>query len=433
MRLMQRVKLTSVFFLHLLRDLLGSLVLRFRRFYRRNVLGLEEATVAVDVFPFFEKMTGVGWYEWNLLAAMDRLDSGLNFNLYAHTFLAPDEAAPATMPGVDRMKIRVHQLPQGFLLPVGLSLSLLRGLIEPLLRFLDGNDVLFAPNFFMPPSQLPFGRSVVSTVHDLAFKAMPETVNPLTSEDLERNLADTLFRATRLIAVSESTAGDIEEFLGIDRSRVRVVHEGLDPAFEIDGASVLPEGLPENYILFLSTLEPRKNVLGVLEAFRLIVQWGWEGHLVIVGRWGWRTETIRQALENSPVRGSILHLNYVERDEVPGLYQKARFLLFPSWLEGFGLPILEAMASGIPVLTSGRSAMPEVAGAAAIYVDPSNPHGIASAGISLLKDDERRRRLGELGKERAKLFSWEAAAAATVEILRDAAGLPMRAPDEYRV
>lgn len=433
MRLMRRFTGTLTFCIHVIRDLLGSLGQRFRRFHRRNVLGLEEAVVGVDVFPFFERMTGVGWYEWNLLAAMDRLDSGLSFNLYAHTFLAPEEKAPVSMPGTERMKLRVHHLPEGFLFPIGLSLRFLRTFVEPLLRFLDHNDVLFAPNFFMPPSQLPFGGTTVSTVHDLAFRAMPETVNPLTLEDLERNLADTLFRARRLIAVSEATAGDIEEYLEIDRSRVRVVHEGLDPTFRDGQTSAAPEGLPENFVLFLSTLEPRKNVLGVLEAFRLIVEWGWNGNLVMVGRWGWRTEAIRQALEDSPVREKIIHLDYVEREEVPGLYRKAEFLLFPSWLEGFGLPILEAMACGTPVLTSGRSAMPEVAGAAAVYVDPSNPHGIASAAISLLEDEGRRRKLGDMGRERAMLFSWNGAAAATAEILRDAAGLPMRAPDEYRV
>jgi len=433
MRGMRALRSTLLFLTHLLRDAAGSLAQRWKRFYRRHVLGIEEASVGVDVFPFFEKMTGVGFYEWNLLSAMDRLDSGLQFNLYARTFLAPEEPAPAAMPGNRRMKLRVHHLPADFLLPVGPTLKLLQNIVEPVLRFLDGNDVLFAPNFFMPRAQLPFGRAVVSTVHDLAFRVMPETVSPLTLRELERNLQDTLFRSHRLIAVSEATAGDIEDCLSIDRRRVRVVHEGLDPAFEKGGEVPAPSGLPEEYILFLSTLEPRKNVEGVLEAFRLIVQWGWSGNLVMVGRWGWRTEKIRRALEDSPVAERILHLDYIEREEVPGLYQRAELLLFPSWLEGFGLPILEAMACGTPVLVSGRSAMPEVAGAAAVYVDPSNPHGIASAAFSLLEDAERRKKLGEMGRERSRLFSWDRAAEATVEILRDAAGLPMRAPDEYRV
>jgi len=424
--------MTLKFFLHVLRDLLGTLAGRWRRFHRRNSLGIEEAAVGVDVFPFFEKMTGVGWYEWNLLAALDRREDGLRFNLYAHTFLAPDEKPPAAMPGSERMRLRVHHIPEGFLFPIRPMLFFLRAVVEPIFRILDGNDVLFAPNFFMPRRQLPFGRDLVSTVHDLAFKAMPETVNPATLQELEANLADSLFRAHRLIAVSNATASDLQEYLGVARSRIRVVHEGLDSEF-LREDSQPPPGLPENYVLFLSTIEPRKNVLGVLEAMRLMVQWGYSGHLVMVGRWGWRTESIRATYENSPVRHRFVHLDYIRRDQLPALYRHARLLLFPSWLEGFGLPLLEAMACGTPVITSGRSAMPEVAGPAAVYVDPSSPHGIATAAISLLEDPGHLQKLGELGKERAQLFSWDRAAEATAQVLRDAAGLRRTGPDEYLV
>jgi len=430
---MRRISISLLFFFHLLRDILGSLTQRWRHFHRRRVLGVEEAVVGVDVFPFFEKMTGVGWYEWNLLAAMDRRDDGLRFNLYAHTFLAPGEHAPVSMPGQERMRLRVHHIPEGFLLPIGPTLRFLRTFIEPLLRFLDGNDLLFAPNFFMPRRQLPFGGGLVSTVHDLAFRAMPETVNPLTLDDLNHNLEDSLFRAHRLIAVSEATASDLEDYLGIPRSRIRVVHEGLDPSFSREGDSPGPPDLPEDYLLFLSTLEPRKNVLGVLNAMKLIVQWGYSGKLLLVGRWGWKTEKIQEALENSPVREHILHLDYIEREHLPGLYRGARLLLFPSWMEGFGLPLLEAMACGTPVVTSGCSAMPEVAGPAAVYIDPTNPHGIASAAAALLENPSHHQHLSTLGRKRARLFSWDEAAAATAQILRDAAGLSLTGADEYRV
>ena len=164
---------TLRFFGHVARDLAGTLSERWTRFQRRTVQGRHEVAVAVDVFPFFERMTGIGWYEWNLLAALDRRDDGLVYNLYAHTFRAPEEPATPAMPGARRMRLRVHHLPPDLLLPIGPTLKLLRGVVEPLMRFLDGNRVSFAPNFFMPARHLPFAPVVVPTVHDLAFKALP--------------------------------------------------------------------------------------------------------------------------------------------------------------------------------------------------------------------------------------------------------------------
>ncbi|MEN8164864.1 MAG: glycosyltransferase family 1 protein, partial [Acidobacteriota bacterium] len=288
-------------------------------------------------------------------------------------------------------------------------------------------------NFFMPRSQLPFARTVVATVHDLAFKALPDTVNQATLAELDRNFSTTLAKSDLLIAVSEATALDVTTHLGIGRERIRVIHEGVDPNFPGENVPDHPADLPSPYVLFVSTLEPRKNVGGVLEAFAEAVDRGYRGHLVLVGRWGWRTEGIRQALEGSKVRDRILHLDYVERHELAGLYAHADVFLFPSWLEGFGLPLLEAMACGTPVVTSNRSAMPEVAGSAAMCVDPADPSAIASALMKLIDDPGHRRALSEAGRRRAALFSWDEAAAATAQVLRQAAGLEQTGSDEYRV
>jgi glycosyltransferase involved in cell wall biosynthesis len=132
------------------------------------------------------------------------------------------------------------------------------------------------------------------------------------------------------------------------------------------------------------------------------------------------------------VAARIHHLDSVDRRELPVIYGRAEALLFPSWIEGFGLPLVEGMACGTPVITSGTSAMPEVAGPAAIYIDPASPHGIASATAALLRDPEHRERLVRLGRERAAKFDWDKAARATAAILRDTAGLPTEHPDEFR-
>lgn len=427
---------TLRFFGHLARDVVGTARERWRSFQRRVVQGAEEATVGVDVFPFCETKTGVGWYEWNLLEALDRRDDGLRFNLYAHTFLAADEPPAPDVPGSRRLRMRVHQLPARFALPEARTLSVLRGAVEPLLRILDGNDVLWAPNFFLHESQLPYGAGAVPTVHDLAFAAMPEVVADGTLAGLRERLPETLQRATRLIAVSDATAADLERLLGVSRRRVHTVHEGLDPRFAaVAGGSTRPSPrvLPGRYLLFVSTLEPRKNVVGVLRAFRRLAEGGYPGSLVLVGRWGWRTEPIRAELESSPVAARVVQLDYVERAELPELYRRADALLFPSWLEGFGLPLLEAMACGAPVVTSDRSSMPEVAGDAALLVNPADPGQIADAVAELLSDPERRGRLVTAGRRRVARFTWDRAAAATAEVLRQAAGLEPRGEDEFRV
>jgi glycosyltransferase involved in cell wall biosynthesis len=430
---MTRIRSTLGFLGHVGRDLAGTLRARIRRTYDWIVYGSDEVVVGVDIFPFAERMTGVGWYEWNLLTCLDGRDDGLRYNLYAHTFLAPGEQPPP-VPGSRKMRLRIHQVPDGFLLPVGATLWLLRTVVEPMLCFLDGNDVFFAPNF-LPPKRHRFrGRRLVITVHDLAFAVMPEMVAPETLSNLEERFPSALRRSERVIAVSAATAGDLVEHFNIASSRVHIIHEGLDPHYAGTEEDLDTDAsLPEEYLLFVSTIEPRKNVVGVLRAFALLAEWGYEGRLVLVGQWGWRTEAIRAELESSPVRDRIVHLDYVERDRMAAVYSQARALIFPSWLEGFGLPILESMACGTPVVTSGRSAMPEVAGPAGVYVDPESAHGIATGAASLVEDKDHHRRLAGLSRERARRFSWGDAAAATANVFRRAAGKRPTGSDEYRV
>ena len=425
-------RVTVAFFGHLLRDILGTLAARVRRRYRRAVLGEETLAVGVDVFPFFERMSGVGWYEWNLLARLPEVDPAIELNLYAHTFVAPEEPAAGPMPTAQRTRFRVHHLPAGFLLPVGATLRVLRAVVEPLLLFLDGNDVFFAPNFFVPRRHLAAVRALVPTVHDLAFLRLPETVQRETRENLNRHLPGALFAADALIAVSAATAADLQELAGVNPRRVHVVHEGVDGAFP-SAEPAVPTALPVRYLVFVSTLEPRKNVVTLLDAFARAAAAGYPGDLVLVGRWGWHTKAAQAALATSPVRSRVCHLDYLERAALAAVMRGAEALVFPSLLEGFGLPVLEAMACGVPVIVSRASSLPEVAGDAALYVDPRRPEEIAAAIVRLAGDRDLAVRLAAAGRERAARFRWEDAAAATATVLRRAAGLPGRSADAYRV
>jgi glycosyltransferase involved in cell wall biosynthesis len=428
---MGRLVRTLGFFWHLFRDLLGTLLTRFRRFYQRQVLGQEVLTVGVDIFPFFERMTGVGWYAWNLLAHLREVDPALHLNLYAHTFAAPDEPSPPPLPFA-RARFRYHHMPAGFLLPIKPTLSFLRAVVEPLFFFLDGNDLYFAPNFFPPRRHQAAIRSLVVTVHDLAFLRLPHTVQQETLDNLRLRLPATLAQAEAIIAVSSATARDLEELCGVDPRRVHVIHEGVDPLVAEKGQA-LPQALPSRYCLFVSTLEPRKNLVGLFRGFAQAVAQGYPGHLVLVGRWGWRTEEAQKELASSPVRERILHLDYVPRKQLAALLQGAEMLLMPSWLEGFGLPVVEAMACGVPVIVANTSSLPEVVGQEGLLVDPGKPEELAQAILQVAGDAQLRARLAAQGAQRAALFRWDKAALATAGVFRRVAGMGGNFPDAYRV
>ncbi len=428
----RRLRVTAAFFAHVVRDLAGTLAARLRRRYRRVVLGEETLAIGVDIFPFFERMTGVGWYEWNLLARLPEVDPAIELHLYAHTFGAPSDAPPPVLPTSLRTRFRFHHMPRGFLLPVRATLACLRATVEPLLLFLDGNDVFFAPNFFVPRRHLAAVRALVPTVHDLAFLRLPQTVQRETLDNLRRHLPGVLNAADALIAVSSATSADLERLGGVSARRIHVIHEGVDPAI-LAGNGTLPAGLPPRYLLFVSTLEPRKNVVRLLEAFEQAVAAGYPGALVLVGRWGWHTEAAQAALARSPVRERIRHLDYLDRKVLSAVLRAAEALVFPSLLEGFGLPVLEAMACGVPVIISRAASLPEVAGGAALYVDPTRVADIAGAIVRLTGDPQLAACLAAAGRARAARFCWDDAARASATVFRRACGMPSRFADAYRV
>jgi len=429
---MRGLAVSVAFFLHLLRDLAGTFFARWQRFFRRTVLGEARITVGVDIFPFFERMTGVGWYAWNLLKALPQADPALHINLYAHTFAAPDEPSPPPLPLSPRTRFRFHHIPEGFVLPIKPTIAFLRAVVEPLFLFLDGNDLYFAPNFFPPRRHQAAIRELVATVHDLGFLRFPEAVQEETLENLHRRLPETLARAAAIVAVSQATADDLERLLGVSQHRIHVIHEGVDPTLFQQGEDP-PGNLPERYCLFLSTLEPRKNLLGLFRGFARAVARGYPGHLVLVGRWGWNTEEAQRELAISPVRDRIVHLDYLPRPVVNAVLRRAEMLLMPSWLEGFGLPVVEAMACGVPVVVANTSSLPEVVADAGVLVNPADPEELGEAILRLATDPALRAELVEKARKRAAAFSWEKAAQATAGVFRRVVGTGDDFPDAYRV
>ena len=254
------------------------------------------------------------------------------------------------------------------------------------------DDVLHVPGHRGP---LLSAAPLVVTIHDLAVLRHPHAFNRWTRTYSRAFLPRLARSATRVIAVSQFTALETVELLGVDEERVRVIPHGVEAPFEPNGPAV--EG---DYVLAVGTLEPRKNLPRVvLAAERAGVE------LRVVGAPGWGEVGVESA-------------GFVSDDELARLYRGAACLVYPSLYEGFGLPVLEAMASGTPVVTSRNGALAELSGGAAVLVDPRDVDAIA-AGIE--EAVRRREELRAAGLERARAFTWEAAAKATADVYREAA------------
>jgi glycosyltransferase involved in cell wall biosynthesis len=267
-------------------------------------------------------------------------------------------------------------------------------------------------------------RSVV-TLHDLAFLVYPET-HTSASRAYYAATGESARRAERVIAVSQRTASDAVRLLGLDPARVRVVHEAAAPVFEPRRPEELRPvaerfrlDLDRPYVLFVGTLEPRKNVPLLLEAFGRLRQ-DVDAQLLLVGARGWLDEPIFQAHARSGVGDAARFLGTLGEGDLAVLYSHAGVFVLPSVYEGFGLPVLEAMACGAPVVCSNAGPLPEVAGDAAVLLPPEDATRWAGALEEVLTDRVRAATLRQQGFARARQFSWASAAHATREVYREA-------------
>ncbi len=266
-------------------------------------------------------------------------------------------------------------------------------------------DCFYSPDFVLPPT-LPATRTIL-TVHDLSFLVLPETFPPPLRRYLEQSVPRSVARADLVLADSEATRRDLIRLLGISSKNVAVLYSGVSPDFTPHAAPDEAQriraryGLEERYILTVGTVQPRKNYRRLMEAVEpLGVQ------LVIVGRPAWLAEPILAEAERRP----YVHLpGFIADGDLPALYRQATLFAFPSLYEGFGLPPLEAMACGTPVVASNASSVPEVVGEAGLLVEPKDVAGWTAAMGRLLEDAALRHQLREAGLRRAAAFTWETA------------------------
>jgi glycosyltransferase involved in cell wall biosynthesis len=265
----------------------------------------------------------------------------------------------------------------------------------------------------------------VVTVHDLSFITIPQVHTTAKRIYWNRAVRDSVRSARRIIAISEATADDLVSVLGVSRSRIIVAPHGASVFPPPDNAwdQGLPCGLePQRFILFVGTLEPRKNLVKLVQAYEELRAAGHTDHkLVLVGKKGWHSEGLENAIKSSRFIDDIIVPGFIADADLGRLYQAASVFVYPSLLEGFGLPVLEALSRGVPTVTSNISAMREVAGDAAVQVDPADSHSIAVGIGNVLADPQLAKRLRAAGPTRAKLFTWRRAAGATLEAYRQCA------------
>ena len=361
------------------------------------------------------KRSGVENYTLNLLRELLKVDQNNFYRLYvqpqASSFFSSLESRASNF------ELRTISWPRLWT-QAGLALECL----------LNPPDLLFVPAHTIPLIRRP-GLKTVVTIHDVGFQEFLEQYQSRWWRLYGGRISNFAARtATHVIAVSQSTKRDLIEKLGVASEKITVVHEGVDhsrfapnPKSHRSGGSPLAD-IPnpktdDDYLLFVGTVQPRKNLVRLIEAFSILNSQFSTLNLVIAGKEGWLTEEIYAAPKKFGVEDKVKFLGYVPTDEIVSLMRGARALVFPSLYEGFGLPVLEALVCGCPVVTSNVSSLPEVAGEAGILVDPYDTEEIARGIKKVLElSEEERQDLIREGLKQAQKFSWEKAARETREV-----------------
>lgn len=282
-------------------------------------------------------------------------------------------------------------------------------------------SIYHAPNYIVPP----FDGRTVSTVHDLSHILYPQFHPKARVEYLNRTLSPSLARTSHVITVSETVRQEMIDHRLMPPDRITTVLEAADEAFRPHTPQMLDPAMRAlglragQYSLFVGTVEPRKNVERLIQAYELLPEgMRREWPLVVAGGKGWNSEAVHARMAKAQADGWLRYMSFVDQRWLPALYAGARLMAYPSLYEGFGLPIVEAMSSGTPVLTSNTSCMPEVAAGAARLVDPVDVEAMAHAIAGCLEDEAWQRKARTEGLDRAARLSWDRCSEETIEIYK---------------
>lgn len=290
-------------------------------------------------------------------------------------------------------------------------------------RKLSGNsqrlDVFFSPTHYAPLTRI---KTVISIL-DVSYLHYKNLFRKIDLYKLQYWGGYSIKKAKRIITISESSKSDIIKSYRLSSDKVVVVYPGIK---QVESMEEFEKkfGISKDYVLFVGTLQPRKNIVRLIEAFSKINNQKTKNEdleLIIVGKKGWQFEEILGAPKKFSVEDKVKFFHNVGEEDLPDFYKNAKMLVLPSLYEGFGLPVLEAMSYGCPVITSSTSSLPEAGGDAALYVDPENVSDITEKIQILLDDDSLRNEMIKKGREHVKKFSWEKAAKETLAVLKEVA------------
>lgn len=369
--------------------------------------------IAIDVRPLLYTRTGIGYSISQILKIFLEYHRDHEYLLYGAKRLGRNLVKQCRQTGTSVLdNIRPVPFPfrklSRYYLEMTSSIALQRA----------GVKVFWGPNYRGVFSK---GFDTVITIHDMAHIHYPDFAERHGYNFLSMELKGHARKAKLIFADSISTRDDIVTYLDIPTSKIKVIYLGVDSKFSPIHDELVKKrirtkyGLPDEFILFVGTLQPRKNIDGLVKAFWILKDKKLLSHkLVLVGCKGWQYSEVFRHIDAYGLNDKVKWVGYVDYEDLPAIYSLADVFVLPSHYEGFGLPILEAMACGTPVITSNVSSMPEVAGDAAVLIDPKDPEMIAEKIYQVIQDSELRKILREKGLIRAKSFSWERCAEETM-------------------
>lgn len=353
-----------------------------------------------------ERRVGISEYAYQLLLEFAKIRTNEKFTIYLKN---PPRADMPKQTSWWQYKI---VKPRKFWTQVGLPLQLFIEYPKP--------SVFFTPSHYAPRfSPMPCAIAIM----DVAYIRFPEYFAKRDLYQLKKWTAYSVKRAKRIFTISESTKNDIIEQYKVAPAHVIVTYPGIKKNLSGIKETMVDVKkkytIAKNYVLFVGTLQPRKNIVRLVEAFAKIIEEKQidDLNLVVVGKKGWLYEKILASPANLKILDKVKFLDFVPDDDLPSLYQEALCYILPSLYEGFGLPVLEAMKYGCPVITSNVSSLPEAGGDAALYVDPLDVSDIAEKMMKVIDSKKLRDEMREKGYAHLKKFSWEKTARETLEVL----------------
>ncbi|NTU67061.1 MAG: glycosyltransferase family 4 protein [Candidatus Moranbacteria bacterium] len=352
---------------------------------------------------FLKQRTGIEEYSYRTIRHLAGKLNDHQVILYLRSKQMPDFELPSNW----RMKkIRFSR----FWTQIGLSLELM---LHPV-------DALFVPAHTVP---IIHPENTVVTIHGLEFEVMPEAYSPWERFYMRMSIKKSCQWAKKIISVSRSTRKDLTNIYEVPKEKISVIYEGYEEKSEVNppvGGKKSKDDKNDPYLLFIGRIEKRKNIEGMIRAFEILKsKHGIPHRLVLIGRPGHGYEDIKKQIEKSEFKAEIVETGFVNAEKKQELLEGASVFLFPTFYEGFGLPILEAQNAGVPVVSSNVSSLTEVAEGSALLVDPREPEFIAGAALSLITDEKLANEMIQKGKENIKRFSWEKCAGLIKKIIED--------------